>query len=503
MKAPRAALLSLPISLLAISLTLLANCGPIPPPVDPIIRPHPETTTVIDADTDTRIAGALGVLKPFDGTGPYEATSDAAGRLQFIVDPESTGGAWLTISAEGYQESTDDVELHLAAADLPAQHLHKLRPPVEPLARIRVEGRELFAGDRGLVMRGITAFRLNDYIADGEEDKARDYIQKAKAAGFNFVRVLSTLCCWFTISTAEGQAALPHLLTIAAEEGIYVELVALAGTAPDEGNVSPEQMRQHVQALGAICAQFTSCGLLEIANENADGTQHDILQNLTFLRELWRLIPTQVPVSCGSGPSDESVNYPGCGTYITLHGNRDRDMWNSTRRTREFELVSSRAEQFVVDDEWTGCGEVAQGGTRYNTPDPFYARAVLSRIFRVGATLHLQNGLHAIWPEPGTVQSQCIVAFIEGTRVLPEVVRPVFENARSSGSPVDDFTFDNSFGEPNTAIRAYSGIHGDRGITVAVGVTGDPGIRWGSGWKPLSVISDRPGVRVLEIGRQP
>ena len=74
-----------------------------------------------------------------------------------------------------------------------------------------------------------------------------------------------------------------------------------------------------------------------------------------------------------------------------------------------------------------------------------------------------------------------------------------YKNANNTGkwpdSPVGDAGFD------RTIIRAYSGVAGNDGFTILVGVTGDPGVRWANGWNPVKTVGEMPGVQVIAIKR--
>ena len=383
-----------------------------------------------------------------------------------------------------------------------------LPPPVPTpvLPRLQVVGREITAGGQPFVWRGVTAFRLLDRVAAGQDHpdslagaQAVAFLDWARATGFNVVRVLGMLCCWFELTPAEAQAALPRLLELANERTLYVEVTALAGTGP--AGITEAQAEAHVAAIGQACVTATNC-VIELANENAHPSQQDYLRDEAFLAKLRALVPPEVPMANGSnccGEADEPPDYPDRlrrGNYLTVHVDRSRDTWHRTRHVRELERLSIDTGKYVVSDEPVGFGEP---GTPNRSTDPHeaYAQGALSRIFSLGATLHLHAGLHAT--VPGPTQQAAAEAFLEGTQVIADDVRLMFKNAGWHDSPVRSFRFTENFGDPNTAIRAYSGITGGTGVTVLVGVTGDPDVDWREPWLPVEVLADRPGVRVVEI----
>ena len=115
--------------------------------------------------------------------------------------------------------------------------------------------------------RGVTAFRLIDHLADHREADAVAYLDWARAAGFNVVRVLTRLDGWADLPAAEGQRLLPRVLTLAAARALYVEAVATVGSGS-----TPYDWRGHARAIAEICAQHDNC-LYEFANEPGHPSQ--------------------------------------------------------------------------------------------------------------------------------------------------------------------------------------------------------------------------------------
>src|SRR5512141_2496090 len=77
--------------------------------------------------------------------------------------------------------------------------------PTRELPRLTARGRTLSAGGEAFSWRFVTAFRLVDYVADRQEDKAIAFLDWAARAGFNGVRVLSTLSSWFELAPGAGR----------------------------------------------------------------------------------------------------------------------------------------------------------------------------------------------------------------------------------------------------------------------------------------------------------
>lgn len=364
-------------------------------------------------------------------------------------------------------------------------------PPVMPTGRLRVDGRNLLREDGApFVWRGVTAFKALQHLVVGNDAATREYFSWARICGSNLVRVLTTASVMFALPPRHGRAALPALLALAAEYGLYVEVVSLADTK----GWSWQDCVDHVSAVDAICAA-TPNALHQLANEPWHATQRPFTP--ADLRDL--LVKAHVDVSthpvtlgCPSVDESQEMVQPGC--YSTVHRDRGRDDWNNVRRIREQEILSADGNTYVVDDEPIGFAEVPRPGARISRPEIAFAQGVLSRVFAVGSTFHCEAGLSC--DAPGPVQTACAVAFNDGTRLVPDGERLRFMNATWNDSPVVAF-------DTTSAVRAYSGIRPDNrtGITVVLGITGDPRVQFGNGWRPTGVVREMSEVKVLAIER--
>lgn len=359
------------------------------------------------------------------------------------------------------------------------------------MPRLVLRGRALVTSDgRPFVWRVATGFRLVDHVADGHEADAVRFLDWLRDEGFNGVRVLSTLCCWFDLSASEGQRALPRTLALAAERGLYLEVVALAGTR--EGPWTLDAMQQHVAAVGAICAAASNCAAVELANENAHPSQRRELSDSAVLQTLRASIPPAVPVSMGSnccGQSDTNVAHAG-GSYLTVHPPRSGSLWERTAHLRDLATLSADTGAFVVDDEGIGAGQREEKDRRSISAQEFFARGALSRVLGIGVTFHFSAGLQAVPPEgPEAAAAQ---AFIAGTRIVPDDVRLTLSDAGTVGSPVAAFS---------GAAAVYAGT-GTQSVVVAIGVEPDFTMRLNPGWTVTRTIADRPGVRVVEVEKK-
>ncbi len=360
--------------------------------------------------------------------------------------------------------------------------------PAPVHGRLRVSGR-LLRDDRGwpFVWRFCTGFRLLEQIAHGREEEASRFLDWASETGFNGVRVLSMASGVFALSPLEGLTVLPRLLRLAADRGLYVEVVALADTASVAVN-----LRGHVEQVASI-VRYSENGLLQVANEHYHITQDSRLHDLTFLASLAPTTTIGENLFTVSPAQDDEAVAPE-GQYMTRHLDRSRDTWNMVRRVRELENVSAATGKPVINDEPIGAAEEDIAGRRMSDPQVFFTFGALGRLVGVGSTFHFEDGLHARLPGPR--QQSCAGAFIQGTHIMPEEATPTFKNAGWADSPVKSADF-------TKVVRAYSAIGGTAGWTVLVGLSGDPHVEWQNGWRPTGLVDGAtwPNVQVWHIIR--
>lgn len=464
----------------------LVGCGPVPrprPPAGP--RTWTLTARVVDAQTLAPIPAARATVHRDDPQARTPIPLDGGvGTARLPQD-----GYSLCARAEGYARGEEHCVPATLTRDLTETIALTKDPTTTPASRLTAAGRWLRTaeGER-YRWRMATGFMLLDHLADGRVSEAEAFADWLQRTGFSGVRVLGTNTGWFNLSTAEAQAALPRLFDLLDARGLHVELTALAGTKA----WTRAQAEAHVRMVGAACASAPAC-VIELANEGAHPTQNRDLTNApAVLRQLRALVPSHVVTATASnccGQSDDTEHYPG-GDYLTIHRDRSRDEWNAVRRVRELQAVSEIANRFVVDDEPIGAGEVDEPGRREANPSVFFANGVLCRVFEVGCTFHFSDGLFARLPGPN--QQAAAAAFIAGTRIVPDDVELTYKNASWHDSPVKDF-------DTRAAVRVYSGVSGSRGITIALGLTGDPRIVWQNGWRVTAELARRPGVVVYAV----
>ncbi len=355
---------------------------------------------------------------------------------------------------------------------------------------LRVAGQAIVYPDGSrFTWTGITAFALLDQIADGRSDDTDAFMRWARGRGFNLVRVLAMANSLFRLPPADGLAALPRLLEMAAQHDLYVEVVALADTRAY--GMDRDALRAQVAAVAQVSARYPNA-LVQIANEHAHPTQVDALHDPAFVSSLASAIPAAVLYTDAPPPDDRATRPQGM--YLTRHLDRGGDPWAMVSRVRVLAGLSTAVRKPVVSDEPIGAAERREPGRRLADPAVFFAMGALGRIFGVGTTFHCEDCLQA--RVPGRVQQECADAFIKGTTLVPDDVSPAFHDARAPGSPVADAAVGRG------VVQVYSGVAGARGWTLALGLRGDPAIAWAPGWSPTRVVYDKPGIRVWEIARR-
>jgi hypothetical protein len=302
-------------------------------------------------------------------------------------------------------------------------------PAIPGLERLRIEGsRFVTRAGSTFEWRGITAFRLVDYIADGESGRAEAFLDWAAQQRLTVVRVLTMMGGLFDLRPEDGRRALPRLLELAAFRGLYVEVVALAGTADIAVDLT-----EHVESIGRILADHPN-GLLEIANEPVHPSQAPEVHKPDALAALATRVPRDVPVSLGSIERGDGF---GAGTYITWHAPREsgRGGWGHVLALAEGAALLARWQKPVVSDEPIGAGPAFQPGRRDDDPWRFRAAAILTRLAGMGATFHYDAGIHARVPDGRELD--CFKAWNEAWALLPRDVEREGTFVASGGAVKD------------------------------------------------------------------
>ena len=274
---------------------------------------------------------------------------------------------------------------------------------VEAGQHLRVSGtRFTTPGGAPFVWRGVTAFRLVDFVARGREAEADAYLKWAASKRLNVVRVLAMADGLFKLSPADGVRALPRLLELAEKHSIHVEVVALADTV-----ALPLDIPAHVKAVAAICAKHPNA-ILEIANEPAHPTQVKALHDAAYVATLGKLVPPSVPYALGSVEYGDGY---AAGTYVTWHAPRAAD-WPA-----EIAKGAALVKKFgkpVVNDEQIGAADKAVPGRRDNDAARFRRAGEATRRAGMGGTFHYEGGLQAKLPTK--TEAACLDAWLAGLR---------------------------------------------------------------------------------------
>jgi hypothetical protein len=275
-----------------------------------------------------------------------------------------------------------------------------------PGSHLKISGTRFLNPDGSVFQwRGITAFRLLEFVAHGREAEADAYLAWAASKKLTVVRVLAMADGIFQLSPRDGERALPRMLDLARRHGLHVEVVALTGTAVIEVDIP-----RFVRAIGEICARHPNA-LLELANEPGHPTQSASVHDPVYMQSLLQLIPATVPTAIGSVEYDDRF---AAGRYVTWHAPRTRD-WPA-----EIAKGAALVQKFkkpVINDEPIGAADAAVPGRRDNNPEHFRQGAAASRRAGLGATFHYDGGVQA---KPLTrIELACLDAWLAGLMESP------------------------------------------------------------------------------------
>jgi hypothetical protein len=355
-----------------------------------------------------------------------------------------------------------------------------------PRTHLQIDGVTFRTADgRPFQWRGITAFRLLDYVADKNEAAAETFLSWAQSQKLTVVRVLAMGGGFMDLKAADGRSALSRLLSLAARHEMRVEVVGLAGTME-----MPVNLDEQLSALGETLGEHPNA-LLEVANEPTHPTQAPAVGKPEVLLALAARVPADVPIALGSIEADDSFAR---GDYVTWHSPRDNrlDGWGHVVAVVQGAEFLRKWNRPVISDEPIGAGAKYEPGRRDDTPARFRAAALLTRLVGMGATFHFEGGLQARVPEGRELE--CFNAWNESWALLPADIETqgTFAVSGSQDTVVRDFNRKTAFG-------VYERIGGNRGWVVAVG-PGEPGLTLAPGWK-VEATNAFEGVRLLTVVR--
>lgn len=347
--------------------------------------------------------------------------------------------------------------------------------PAPILDRVRADGKNLVDGS-GRIVR-ITGTTFLSGLVRGDWDQK---LTQIRDEGYTLVRVAAGALEWANQRASDARRLLPPFIETAARYGQRVLVTAITDSKWDNYDLD-----QHVQEIGQICARYDNT-ILEIANEPYHATQRDEVHSYARLQQLARLVPAEVLVGLGAAQDDESQE-PASGEYFPVHLDRSRALWEQVRRIREME----------ADEAASGDPVIIQEAEKVKDPDWWFTFGFLARGFEIDALFHSDDGVQARLLAPDTLAAGR--AFLQGFRT----VIPADRDVSYSNSNVNDGWNQSPVGwhNVNTALRCYSFTAGNSGHTIALGVTGDPGIRWANGWQP-TLIFQSSNVLLWDIQRR-
>jgi hypothetical protein len=348
---------------------------------------------------------------------------------------------------------------------------------------LRVEGTQFVRADgTPFEWRGISAFRLLEFVAHGREAEADAYLKWAASKKLTVVRVLAMAGGIFPLPPADGVRALPRLLELAQKHGIVVEVVALASTAEYTFD-----LEAHVRAVARISARYPNA-VLELANEPTHRSQVKLVHDPGQLKRLADAVPKEVPVALGDLARKEAF---GAADYATWHSPRHPE-WKHILIVAGGSDLVTRLKKPVVSDEPIGAGDRMEQGRRDNAPERFRAQALATRLAGLEATFHYNGGVQATPLTPTEIA--CLDAWIDGLNALPRAVtlQGHFRRAEPGDAVV---TFDAA-----QVAAVFVRSTDTRAWALAVGVKADPQLRPRGTWREVN-RKQWPGVHLIEYAQ--
>ena len=197
---------------------------------------------------------------------------------------------------------------------------------------------------------------------------------------------------WMDLSPADGRKALPRTLALARAHGLYVQVVALAGTG------SPEFSSDSVPATSR-CATSRRRARRPTTASSSWPTSRTTPRKPRSTTSRGcagcsaKCLPTCRSPGAPLGTTDRT-RWPAA-RYVVAHVARRGNRWDRVSRVQELGDLSQRTAKFVVDSEPIGAAESPQPSRRDSEPGAFFAQGLLARIFDVGTTFHCEDCLLA------------------------------------------------------------------------------------------------------------
>lgn len=333
--------------------------------------------------------------------------------------------------------------------------------PVTPVVPVRVDGKVFRRPDNTIYnSRSASSFLLLRRLLEEGEAPVREYLAQFHAIGARELRVFSRVN-W---SGNPGPGLFPEnypnywsqfnrLFTLAAEQGMYLEMVALTGPEVGAGWVQQcqEQRSKHVNAF------------LEITNEpHVNGIDIErIMEELGGSTGSW------------SQPWSTGQYYPTAlpgGSFCTVHTDRV-DGWEWVRKAikdileyREgggpYNPTDPEMARPIKGDEPMCAASFYKPGSRDMVPVHHFTAAAGSHLFGAGYCVHHFSGLNSIFPSG--VELECVTAAFKGMDTVgPEWQLGEYGRVGLPHFPVTD----------DPSVRTYGMRLGNRWKVVRVGPT--------------------------------
>ena len=336
---------------------------------------------------------------------------------------------------------------------------------------LRVAGTTFTTPDRhSFQWRGITAFRLLEYVARGNEGEAERFLSWAEGQRLTVVRVMAMGLGFMNLTAADGRRALPRLLELAAAHHLQVEIVALAGTRD-----APLDLDAQLEEIGRIAAPHENA-LIEVANEPFHPSQAPEVHRPEVLARLRSRVPHSIPVALGLV---EGLERSAAGDYLTWHAPREtsHDGWGHVLALAQGPDLLKQWNKPVISDEPIGAGPAFEAGRRDDSPDRFRAAAIVTRLAGLGATFHYEGGLQAAIPNGK--QLECFNAWNEAWSLLPADIERsgTFRRAGEAGAAVIAYNTDH-------ALAVFERQRGNLAWAAVINPTEGFAMRWATGWNP-------------------
>lgn len=338
----------------------------------------------------------------------------------------------------------------------------------------------------------------------------RPALDEIASLGFNGVRVFGGNLGWAGQQFEAARDRLPQFMADAAARGLYAEVSCLTDTL----SRSRSDCERHLSLTADIVLEAGN-GILEGGNEigPAHGTQRsDVADICRSFRAPAGLMYCPGSVHSDEFCEDESLYTDGQRAgyhengarpywdeisafgrdYGTSHTNRSSKApypWQMVRHERELEASSGERGIPWFANEDVGSDPIDQPGKRSNNPAVFFALAVYGWILNIGSLFHSTSGLNALPLTPK--ERECAEASIRGYRLWPAAGPALRYVNVGQGGPVRS-----AAGLDKTVVRVHSGVSGGEGLTMPLGVTGDPGIDWA--WH-AELIDAMDGVQVYRV----